>query len=78
MFHVYLLCELGYVGEQPAAPGNVLERPTLSGTIEYTALLYVRDSRQKGVQLAVRAWDNFWETAVRTGLTRRLNRRDPQ
>lgn len=53
--------------EQPATPGIVLERPTLSGTIRYTALPYVRDSPQKSVQLLV-VWDDLWETAARDDL----------
>ncbi|CAN7003705.1 unnamed protein product [Brassica oleracea var. botrytis] len=55
--------------------GSVLERLTVSSMIRYTTLMYVlRDSPQRSVHLAVRAWDDLLETAARADLTRR----DPQ
>ncbi|KAF3517840.1 hypothetical protein DY000_02063175 [Brassica cretica] len=57
------------------ALGSVLVRPAVSSMIGYTTLTYVpRDSPQRSVHLAIRAWDNFLETATRTDLIRR----DPQ
>ncbi|KAF3540016.1 hypothetical protein F2Q69_00024567 [Brassica cretica] len=54
------------------ALGSVLERPAVSSMIRYTTLTYVpRDSPQRSVHLAVRAWGDFLETAARAGLTRR-------
>ena len=45
--------------------------------IGYTTLTYVpRDSPQRSVHLAVRAWDDLLETATRAGLARRDPQRD--
>ena len=44
----------------------------MSSMIGYITLTYVpRDSPRRSVHLAVRAWDDFLETAARAGLTRR-------
>ncbi|WZY95300.1 hypothetical protein YC2023_067629 [Brassica napus] len=57
------------------ALGSVLERPAVSSMIGYTTLTYVpRDSPQRSVHLAVRAWDDLLETAARADQTRS----DPQ
>ncbi|KAF2592224.1 hypothetical protein F2Q70_00044656 [Brassica cretica] len=57
------------------ALGSVLVRPAVSSMIGYTTLTYVpRDSPQRSVHLAIRAWDNFLETATRADLIHR----DPQ
>ncbi|KAF3541823.1 hypothetical protein F2Q69_00024568 [Brassica cretica] len=59
------------------ALGSVLERPAVSSMIRYTTLMYVlRDSPQRSVHLAVRAWEDLLETAARAGLTRRDPQRD--
>ncbi|WZZ66424.1 hypothetical protein YC2023_077794 [Brassica napus] len=59
------------------ALGCVLERPVVSSMIGYTTLTYVpRDSPQRSVHLAVRAWNDLLETAIRADLTHRDPQRD--
>ncbi|XP_048633820.1 uncharacterized protein LOC106419441 [Brassica napus] len=56
---------------------SVLERPEVPSMIGYTTLTYVpRDSPQRSVHLAVRAWDDLLESATRAGLARRDPQRD--
>ncbi|KAF3531962.1 hypothetical protein DY000_02037115 [Brassica cretica] len=59
------------------ALGCVLEWPAVSSMIGYTTLTYVpRDSLQRSVHLAVRAWNDLLETATRADLTHHDPQRD--